>query len=220
MKNTTRFFSAPSRVLMGTGLAFTAILSMTTSVFASTLTRQLEQGNTGTDVSSLQTFLAQDHTIYPQGLVTGYYGTLTTSAVSNFQARNNIASVGRVGPVTLLAINAQMSGGMSDSADTVAPTISNVSTSISRNNATITWNTDQMANGVIYYSTIPLTEGEHLNSVDVSGNTAMTDTTFRTAQNVSIQNLQSNTVYYYLIYTTDQAGNVSVTVPATFQTSN
>jgi len=33
-------------------------------------------------------------------------------------------------------------------------------------------------------------------------------------------NLQSDTVYYYLIYTTDQSGNVSVTWPASFHTNN
>jgi len=69
------------------GLAFTAN--------AATLTRQLELGMRGDDVSSLQTFLAQDVTIYPQGLVTGYFGSLTKSAVSNFQARNGISTVGR-----------------------------------------------------------------------------------------------------------------------------
>jgi len=37
---------------------------------------------------------------------------------------------------------------------------------------------------------------------------------------VSLQNLQPNTTYFYLIYTTDQKGNVSVTWPSTFQTTN
>ena len=211
MKNTTR-------IAVGTGLALVAMFTITTAAFADTLTRQLQQGSTGVDVSSLQTFLAQDNTIYPQGLITGYYGSLTTSAVSNFQARNSIPTVGRVGPTTLAAINAQMSGGMSTT-DLIAPTISNVSVTTNRNNVTVNWNTDQTAKGLVYYSTVPLTEGEHLNSVDVSGAMAMTDTNLRVMQNVSIQNLQAGTVYYYLIYTTDASGNVSVTVPATFQTA-
>jgi len=219
MKNPTRFFNAPVRVLVGTGLATAAILSMTTAVFAETLTRQLDQGMSGSDVSSLQSFLGQDNTIYPQGLVTGYYGTLTTSAVSNFQARNNIPTVGRVGPITLVALNAQMDAGMNTSA-LVAPTISSVYANAGRNNATINWSTDQAAKGVVYYNSSPLTTYEYANSVDVSGATAMTDSNFRTSQSVSLQNLQPNTRYYYLIYTTDQAGNVSVTVPTTFQTGN
>jgi peptidoglycan hydrolase-like protein with peptidoglycan-binding domain len=65
----------------------------------------------GADVSSLQTFLEKYRTIYPQGMVTGYYGNLTKIAVTNFQKRNNILAIGRVGPVTLLALNAQMKSG-------------------------------------------------------------------------------------------------------------
>ncbi len=42
-----------------------------TTVHADTLTRQLEEGNSGADVTSLQTYLAKDPTIYPQGLITG-----------------------------------------------------------------------------------------------------------------------------------------------------
>ena len=207
-----------SRVLAGVGLAVAAVLMMSAPAFASdTLNRQLQLGMSGTDVSALQTFLAQDATIYPQGLVTGYYGTLTTSAVSNFQARNNIATVGRVGPITLAALNAQMAGGMSNAN---APTISGVSVSTGSTAATVYWNTDQLAKGLVYYSTSPLTTYEHLNSVDVSGSTAMTDTNFRTAQTVSIQGLLSNTTYFYMVYTTNQAGYVTVTVPSTFHTTN
>src|SRR6185436_15994829 len=83
--------------------------------FADTLNRELQKGMSGSDVSALQTFLAQDNTIYPQGLVTGYFGPLTFSAVSNFQSRNGIATVGRVGPITLAEINRQMASGMGGS---------------------------------------------------------------------------------------------------------
>lgn len=185
---------------------------------ADTLTRQLQVGMSGTDVSALQTFLAKDATLYPQGLVTGYFGFLTKSAVSNFQSRNGLDAVGRVGPLTLPILNVQIANGMSSSAS--APFISSVSVNVSRNNANVSWNTNEYASGVVYYSTSPLVTYENSNSVNVSGNTAMTDSAFRTSQNVSLQNLQSNTIYYYLVYTTDQQGNVSVTWPASFQTTN
>ncbi|MCL9971914.1 MAG: peptidoglycan-binding protein, partial [Candidatus Pacebacteria bacterium] len=61
-----------------------AVVALPVLTFAATLERQLEVGMTGTDVSALQTYLAADPTLYPQGLVTGYYGFLTKSAVSNF----------------------------------------------------------------------------------------------------------------------------------------
>lgn len=203
------------------GLIALSALVMGAPLFASaaTLTRQLEVGMSGADVSALQTFLAQDSTLYPQGLVTGYFGFLTKSAVSNFQSRNGIAAVGRVGPATLPVLNAQMAGG-GTGADVNAPTITGVNVSVSKNSATVSWNTNEQARGVVYYSSSPLTATEHGNSVDVSGNTAMTDTNLRTSQSVAVSGLQATTTYYYLIYVTDQAGNVSVTWPATFQTTN
>ncbi len=187
---------------------------------AATLTRQLELGMSGNDVSSLQTFLAVDPTIYPQGLVTGYFGSLTKSAVSNFQSRNGIAIVGRVGPVTLTAINSQMNGTPTTSGGDVAPLILNNSVSTGANTATVSWSTNELAKGVVYYSNVPLTTYENANSVNVSGSVAMTDGNMHSSQNVSVYGLQANTTYYYMIYTTDQSGYVSVTWPATFRTTN
>lgn len=204
-------------------IAVSAIL-VAAPLFASadTLNRQLDMGMTGTDVSALQTFLASDNTIYPQGLVTGYFGFLTQAAVSNFQSRNGLPAVGRVGPMTLPVLNLQIADGMSGGttgASTIAPTITSVSVSTGSNSASVAWNTNQAAQGVVYYSATPLMTSEHANSVGISGNTAVTDNSYKTAQDVSIQNLQANTIYYYEIYTTDQLGNVSVTWPSTFQTN-
>ena len=186
---------------------------------AETLNRQLEIGMSGTDVSSLQTFLAGDATLYPQGLVTGYFGFLTKAAVSNFQGRNGLPAVGRVGPMTLPVLNLQIANGMSSNSG-IAPTITSVAINTGRTSANVSWSTNESARGSLYYSTSPLTTYERANSVDVSGNVAMTDGNLRTSQGVSLQNLSANTTYYYLVYSTDQDGNVSVTWPSSFQTSN
>ncbi|HUO56303.1 MAG TPA: PKD domain-containing protein [Candidatus Paceibacterota bacterium] len=77
-----------------------------------TITRSLKIGSTGTDVAQLQEFLAQDRSIYPSGLVTGYFGPLTQAAVQAWQTRHNIVSSGTpattgfgvVGPRTSAAI--------------------------------------------------------------------------------------------------------------------
>ena len=63
------------------------------------LTNDLSRGSQGADVEKLQQFLAQDSSIYPEGLVTGYFGPATERAVKRFQAKYGI-SVGRVGPQT------------------------------------------------------------------------------------------------------------------------
>lgn len=214
-----------TKTLLTSGLiaATLAVSVLPALASADTLYRQLEIGMRGNDVGSLQTFLAQDNTIYPQGLVTGYFGGLTKSAVSNFQVRNGLPGVGRVGPATLPVINAQMAVGMNNGGAVIggrAATISNVNIAINRNVPTITWNTDELAKGVVYYSASPLAAYEVENGVNINSASIMTDTNFRSTQSIAIPNLASNTTYYYMLYTTDQDGNVSVTTQKTFQTSN
>jgi peptidoglycan hydrolase-like protein with peptidoglycan-binding domain len=204
------------------GLIAVSALIIATPFIASAdaLNRQLQVGMSGSDVSTLQTFLAGDATLYPQGIVSGYFGFLTKAAVSNFQSRNGLDAVGRVGPMTLPVLNLQIAQGMNSGADINSAVITNVSISAGRNAATVGWTTSENAKGVVYYSTSPLSTYENIHSVNIGGSSAMTDTNFRTSQNVSLQGLTANTTYYYMVYTTDQAGNVSVTWPSTFQTSN
>ncbi|MEK7630416.1 MAG: peptidoglycan-binding protein, partial [Patescibacteria group bacterium] len=64
------------------------------------LTRELAMGDEGDDVKTLQSFLAADPSLYPEGLITGYFGGLTKAAVQKFQTRHGISPVGRVGPMT------------------------------------------------------------------------------------------------------------------------
>lgn len=210
-----------TRLFIGTGFAVISTIAVSFPSLASAemLYRQLELGAKGTDVGALQTFLAQDPTIYPQGLVTNYFGSLTKSAVSNFQARNGISAIGRVGPQTLAVINSQMNNGMNGVIDPQSPMIYSVNVSTGTNNANVGWTTNESAKGMVYYSNSPLITNEHFNSVDVSGSIALTDATLRFTQNVAITGLQANTTYYYLIYSTDQSGNVSVTLPNTFKTN-
>jgi len=51
-------------------------------------------------VMQIQTLLASDPSIYPEGLKTGYYGKLTVSAVKRFQKKYGISQVGYIGPST------------------------------------------------------------------------------------------------------------------------
>jgi len=179
---------------------------------ADTLTRQLEQGMSGSDVGTLQTFLAQDNTIYPQGLVTDFFGPLTFAAVSNFQSRNGIATVGRVGPITLAAINAQMSGstaettyaegaGKPTNVGTSQPVVSNVAVTTTTNTATVTWTSNIPTTGKVWYST---NAAFNYNTAPSTSNANVT-----TAQNVVITGLQGATTYYYVVESSDAQGNFS-----------
>ncbi|MEK7174837.1 MAG: peptidoglycan-binding domain-containing protein, partial [Patescibacteria group bacterium] len=65
------------------------------------LTRSLFRGSRGEDVRQLQEFLAQDPTIYPEGIATGYYGLSTERAMRKWQAKNGVPAVGIVGRQTI-----------------------------------------------------------------------------------------------------------------------
>lgn len=75
---------------------------------SSPFTREIGLGATGDDVTQLQAYLAADKSLYPEGKVTGYYGSLTVTAVKRFQAKYGITQLGRVGPMTLAKLNELM----------------------------------------------------------------------------------------------------------------
>src|SRR3989344_4829755 len=65
------------------------------------LNSDLSLGNRGENVRELQKFLAGDAAIYPEGIISGYFGLLTKEAVIRFQKRENITpALGYVGPKT------------------------------------------------------------------------------------------------------------------------
>jgi peptidoglycan hydrolase-like protein with peptidoglycan-binding domain len=72
--------------------------------------RSLGKGSTGEEVRKLQEILSKDKNIYPEGLITGYYGNLTEKAVRKYQIQYNIAlendpGYGYVGPKTRAMLN-------------------------------------------------------------------------------------------------------------------
>lgn len=80
------------------------------------INRLLKVGSEGNDVSALQTFLAKDVSVYPEGIVSGYFGAATQRAIKRFQEKYGIDPVGHVGPATRAKLNELMSG-----AGTAAP---------------------------------------------------------------------------------------------------
>lgn len=72
-----------------------------TNVFIKTLQRGIRDG----EVKQLQEFLRQYPEIYPEGLITGYFGSFTEKAVKKFQEKYSIESIGIVGPKTRAKLN-------------------------------------------------------------------------------------------------------------------
>ena len=56
----------------------------------------LEEGMTDEDIAEIQELLATDPSLYPEGLVTGYFGPLTREAIKRFQNRHDIEITGEI----------------------------------------------------------------------------------------------------------------------------
>jgi peptidoglycan hydrolase-like protein with peptidoglycan-binding domain len=194
-----------------------AVIVVPTVTHADTLTRYLSVGSSGSDVSSVQAFLAADPSLYPRGLVTGYFGSLTKGAVINFQNRNGIDPVGRIGPATLPVLNAQMASGMINKQ---APTISNLGINTTASTVTLSWNTDEPTAALVYYSTNQITamEANGFSPVTISGSTSIFHNDLRTTHAGTISGLTPNTNYSYVVYVRDGQGNESVSSAYTFHT--
>lgn len=75
-----------------------------------TFTKPLQRGSRNADVTALQTYLAQDPIIYPDAIISGYFGALSEKAVGLFQEKYGIMKkggdgYGMVGPKTRAKLN-------------------------------------------------------------------------------------------------------------------
>ncbi|HEX4104537.1 MAG TPA: fibronectin type III domain-containing protein [Candidatus Paceibacterota bacterium] len=90
----TGIADAPTRIALEAASAKPSVIQ------SSPFSRDLSQGDQGNDVAALQTFL-NDEGYYPQALFTGYFGSLTQTALIKFQQANNIQPAnGYLGPIT------------------------------------------------------------------------------------------------------------------------
>lgn len=205
--------------LVGWNIKSSAQTYPTFGVVSGVFTTQMDVGSTGSEVTKLQTFLAGNKAIYPEGLITGYYGPLTEAAVMRFQGTYGISRVGRVGPQTLAQLNSLLSntGGFGDNN---APIISGVVLNRNANSVSIQWNTNENTRDKIYYDSKPLTffETSAPKTEPVILGQFVSDTTLSSSNfhSINIPSLIPGATYYYMIQSVDAAGNVSVTWPASF----
>src|SRR3989344_1819938 len=89
------------------------------------ITKTLQRGMVGEEVKKLQEFLSMMPDVYPEGLVTGYFGLLTEKAVKKWQEENDIEGVGIVGPLT----RAKLSEVTATNSSTVTPATPAIPTS-------------------------------------------------------------------------------------------
>ena len=210
------------------------------------LIRHLRQGMSGEDVKLLQEVLATDTDVYPEGLVTGYFGPLTKNAVKKFQKIAGIEQVGLVGPKTSARINELLEEGAGKSgkvppglliasgirkklgftplplsgqklppgiAKKPGPDILEVeATDITATSAGITWTTDKKADSSVWYST----ESPLVVVTDSTLNAISTD--FVLDHYITLSDLIQGTIYYFIVNSTDKAGNKEISGQEEFTT--
>lgn len=195
------------------------------------LIRNLKKGMSGEDVKLLQEVLATDPEIYPEGLITGYFGQLTEKAVKKFQKIAGIEQVGLVGPKTLAKINELLQEGAGKSGkvppglliapgirkklgiqqDTTPPIISDILATASSSSAEITWLTDEKADSRVWYDIL---------SPIVAGGSTPTISSSDLVLNhrIAIFGLVPITTYYYVVSSTDSISNTTTSSQETFRT--
>jgi peptidoglycan hydrolase-like protein with peptidoglycan-binding domain len=201
-----------------TALAYCALAAVSLIASLATVTiahaeivTQLDLGSQNADVTELQTYLAQNTTFYPSGLVTGYFGSLTEAAVQKFQISEGLISsgdpastgFGRVGPATLARLSSMMNGSVPgvNSGDLGAPVIYPATVSVGVNEAVISWTTSESAIGRIMYSTEPTFVYSTARSTTATG--------YGVVEKIVLTDLKPNTTYYYVRESVDKAGNIA-----------
>ena len=198
------------------------------------LIKQLRRGMTGDDVKLLQEFLVTDPDIYPEGLITGYFGKLTEKAVKKFQEKICVDQVGNVGPKTLSKINELLTEGAGSSGkippglliapgiqkklcatstpDTTAPVISDVVvTSTTATTTQIKWLTNELSNSKVWYSTsTPV--------VATTTTPVVSSSDYVTSHSINLTGLTATTTYYYLVSSADKSGNTTTSTEKSFTT--
>lgn len=187
--------------------------------------RQLREGMSGDDVKMLQEIMATDPDIYPEGKITGFFGSLTAKAVKRLQEKFCLEKVGQVGPKTISKINELLQEGAGSSGkippglltapgirkkfcltatttpDTTAPVISEVlAANITATSAVVKWTTNEKATGKVWYGTAtPLTITTSTLYV-FSGEKEL-------SHHLTLTGLTASTSYYYIVSSSDAAGN-------------
>jgi len=194
---------------------------------ATAVTSRMSPGDSGEQVSALQTFLAADTSVYPEGLVTGFYGPLTTSAVQRYQCKYGIVcegdvattGYGRVGPATLAKIELQQGTNTGNGTnfppggiDTYAPLIGKPVVATTSSTATVTWSTNEPMTGRVMYATSwPFLFA----SASYLGTTAG----YSQTASATITGLQPNTTYYFVPESVDTSGNLQWSFGNSFRTN-
>lgn len=171
-------------------------------------------GTRGEYVKELQMFLTKNPSLYPEGLVTGYFGPATERAVRRFQKENNLEQAGRVGPKTRGILNALLNGGtVGFTSSQHVPMIFEIfATSTTPNTAYVFWSSNAHTTSEFWLSTT--------SPVNTLTAYKFTNTHKGMYHYQNISGLATSTKYYYLIKITDERRNSATSTESSFVTSS
>lgn len=187
-------------------------------------TKNLSRGDQNDDVRKLQEFFKKDPAIYPEGLVTSFFGELTEKAVQRFQKKEGIVNsgsgattgFGHVGPKTRARLNELSAAPTISSVFTIPPGIDTRKPSISRvrvsnirdASATVRWTTDEVADSFVNYK----------KSTPVDGGISLSSERLTTSHRLGLKDLESDKAYYFNVVSADSSGNISTSTGHSFTT--
>jgi peptidoglycan hydrolase-like protein with peptidoglycan-binding domain len=172
----------------------------------------LKLGSRGEEVTLLQNFLSKMPNVYPEALVTGYYGKLTENAVKKFQRENNIEQVGKVGPKTRAILNSMINKTVAQPTVYEVPMVNALESSSSG-----------ATTGYVFYTTNKLTTSDLWYGVssplDSVTATKVSDSNKTFSHSHNLSGLATSTTYYYVVRVTDDRGNSATTTEKSFKTN-
>lgn len=178
----------------------------------SAFTQEMDYGSEGSEVRKLQEFLALDSSIYPEGVISGYYGSLTVAAVRRFQSQQGLPVVGIVGPQTLEKLNTSVNplAPSSDESSASEGSVEQRLNTLERQNDAFTW-TIALMNRIKQLSGVSLTD------ITVSGVSGLTASDIPPLNTDSL--VEGTTNLFYSNSLVQAFIHASTTIPKTY-TSN
>lgn len=95
--------------------------------------------------------------------------------------------------------------------DTTAPVISNIGIQVGNTTSTISWTTNELATGKVFYSTVT--------PVDVNTATSVSDANLVASHSLNITGLSANTLYHFIVVSSDGSSNKTTSSEGTFTTT-
>lgn len=151
----------------------------------------LNKGTRSDAVAVLQTLLAKDAQIYPEGYVTGYYGTLTSVAVLRFKNKHDKPKLS-VESITV-------------------PHIFGITATTTKISMTVVWKTDMPTSGKIWWGSPGPLDPERMTPISAAG--------FSKNHRADFSGIiYASTTYAFIIAASDHDGNTSTTTEQIYVT--